>query len=156
MFMLTFLLRGDIMATYYPKRDPKDDNVREYTQLLFDCDVPATVYNKVEDCMKDLLSRFETDRLDLCAQEYLFLIVCFYYKLYIWCKMCGERSSSDCIDFDTTFFERVLSVKESAVKNYWRMEQEGRIVSRLSKNLFTILDIYKEAKTWMTKRGYNI
>ena len=70
--------------------------------------------------------------------------------------MCGERSSSDCVDFDTTFFERVSSVKETALKNFWRMEQESRIVSRLSKNLFTILDIYKEAKNWMTKRGYNI
>lgn len=145
---------------------PSDElYIEEYIEILMNNagNISQSVYDRIEHSMRNLLTRLRTVN-DLCLDEYLFLILCFEDRLYVWANMCDEGSGgngnvdpdSDSIDFDYNFYERICSVHESAIRNRWENEEETRRISKLSKNLSDIVSIYKEAKRWMIEKGYNI
>lgn len=126
--------------------------------FMYDNNPPDDFESNCEQLMSNLFKVMST-KSELSVEEYVFLIFCFDNKLQKWSELCEERSgvdgnvdpASDFAEFEGKFISKTVNIITPILQNYM-----DRDIQRLSKGLSDLLHIYKNAKAWMYKKGYNI
>lgn len=116
-------------------------------------------YVKCEQIMEDLLIKLHNYN-KLTNDEYVFLILCFDHKIEDWALLCEEENRGgntvmdmpyDFIEFNDKFSEKGYKITSIVFQNYSERDAE-----KLYHTLKEISVLYRDAKNWLIKKGYEV
>ena len=137
-------------------------SILNYINILENEGIGQEDEKNINILLNKLLIRINSKGLkSLNCDELYFMILCFDDKLDTFLNIVGGNDdmtvtrdsdlSKDWVKFDEAFVNRCVNIINRAVGSYHIEDSDQLIVC-----LKDIMHIYKEAKQWMTKRGYSI